>query len=97
MAISVDPSKFNSSDKLGTKFQAVSASDSNPVLIDGKYPRALYVGTGGVLTLFNGLGEKVDLGTVPDGFVWDRCSFTGVAATTVGDANTTATGLVAIP
>lgn len=89
MAVTVDTNAFNyRTDTIGP-MEAITPTDDTAILIRGKYPRRIYVGTAGDLTVYDITGAAVTLSNMPAGV--HVIPYTGVAAT-----DTTASDLVAI-
>ena len=87
----VDKTLFLRRENVTENFVEVTPSDTVPVLLNGKYPRGFYVGSGGDLELVNGDGVSVIWQNVPTGTIVKGVSFAYVMA-----ASTTASGIIAI-
>ena len=90
MAVTVDLTKMPNHDQLSGNFVAVTPTDDTAVTVAGKYPRKIFVGTGGDLVLYNSLGNPIIFKNVPNAWS-ETLIFTGVA-----DTNNDASDIIAI-
>lgn len=68
MAITYDPKKLVIDNNITPDFETLTPSDSDSLTMSsGRYPKAIYVGVGGDLSLVNRNGDTVVFKNVPDG------------------------------
>lgn len=87
----VDLNLFKLDQFLTGSFVSVTPSDTVPVTVNGHYPRAMYVGSGGNISLVNDAGNAVLWENVPTGTFIKGVCYTYVMAT-----STTASSIIAI-
>ena len=87
MAITYDSKKLVIDNNVTPDFETLVTSDTDPLLMSsGRYPKAIFVGVGGDLSLVNRNGDTVVFKNVPDGsFLRGICPIGCLTATTATD------------